>query len=52
MYLYRRIPSGNGAKLNTGVSGVEANLRCRSGGAEFVSLRFSCHLVLPALGLH
>ena len=33
-------------------AGVRSELRCRSGGAEFVVLGFSCHLVLSALGLH
>ena len=31
---------------------MRSELRCRSGGAEFVGLGFSCHLVLSAVGLH
>ena len=31
---------------------MRSELRCRSGGSEFVGLGFSCHLVLLAVGLN
>ena len=31
---------------------MRSELRCQSGGAEFVGLSFSCHVVLSALEVH
>ena len=31
---------------------MRSELRCQSGGAEFVGLGFFCHLVLSALDVH